>query len=102
MKATLVGLEYVKYTRKKDNTLVSGISMHVHKDPPPNKTQTFKGREVITVWISESSAELFNKVRSLPVDTEIDVIYEYDGRNSYVSDVILISDLNNSKSKEVK
>lgn len=102
MKATLIGLEYVSYTRKKDNIPVSGISMHVCKDPPSNKLQTFKGKEVITIWISESAAELFNKVRSLPVDTEIDVIYESDGRNSFVSDVILISDFNNSNSKEVK
>lgn len=87
MKAKVVGLEYVNYTKKKDGSKVSGISVHIQKDPSPDKLNNFKGKETSTVWISEASTDLFNKARILPLDCTVDFIYDFDGRYSYLSDL---------------
>lgn len=87
MKAKVVGLEYVDYTRKKDGIRKSGISVHIQKDPSPDKAVNFKGKETATIWVPEPSTDLFNKARVLPLDNTADFIYDYDGKYSYLSDI---------------
>lgn len=85
MKALIVGKEFVQY-KKKDGTEKAGISLHIQKDPPAIKANTFQGREVTTVWVS-ANTNLFEFARTVPVNSTVDFIYEFDGRYSNLVDI---------------
>lgn len=102
MKAKIVGIEFVDYVKKKDNTRVCGFSVHIVKDPHSSKASNFKGQEATSVWISSADVVLFEKLRSMPINQDYDFVYEYDGRFTNIVDIRAISDpVNKTEKKEV-
>ena len=87
MKAKILGVEYVNYIKKKDNTPVVGFSVYISKDPHPDKLNNFKGVECTSIWVSANNKVLFEKLRSIAINMEYDFIYEYDGRYTTLVDI---------------
>lgn len=87
MKATILGVEYVDYVKKKDNQRIIGFSVYISKEPHPDKANNFKGIETQSIWVSSNNKFLFEKLRSIPVNMEYDFIYEYDGRFTTLVDI---------------
>lgn len=69
----VVGRNNVKYTSKKTNNLVEGISLHLVGTRP-----NVEGEAVETVFISAKSTT-FETCATIPIGTEVNVFYNRYG-----------------------
>lgn len=83
MKVNVVGYQEVEYTSKKTGNKVSGISLYISRVPNSKETGTH-GLVTDKVWISSS---LIQSKGFIPkIDSMVELIYEFDGRNVFLSD----------------
>lgn len=87
MKANLLGLECVDYT-KKDGNRCSGVKLYISKEFSSNSSG--KGIMTDSIWVSSSAGTLYKKVQSFDVPSQIDVQYELNGRFAQLVDINLI------------
>lgn len=69
MSVKVVGKQNVDYMSKKTNQQVTGITLHII-----GQNSRVEGMAVDTIFVSGKSAT-FNTVASLPIGSEIDVLY---------------------------
>ena len=89
MQVVIVGKKQVDYTSKKTGNPVKGISLFIEREPLPRE-QDVNGLVTDSIFISCNSPCYDTLPEIIPGDTA-DLIYESDGRYSYLSRVEVLS-----------
>ena len=89
MKVVIVGKKQVDYISKKTGNPVNGISLFIERDPLPRETGV-NGLVTDSIFISSNSECFKTLPEILPGDTA-ELVYESDGRYSYLSRVEVLS-----------
>lgn len=79
MKATVIGKESISY-KKKTGEQVEGIKLYLAKKPPVSSAMSVQGMITFDEWISKASDEAFKFCMTVPVNSEVELDYEVNGK----------------------
>lgn len=86
MECVLVGTKNVDYVSKKTGQPVKGVSLYIERDPTERETDV-SGLVTDSIFISSSSA-CFKSLPTLTPGCSYDLLYDFDGRYSFLSGVV--------------
>lgn len=89
MIAILRGIRLIDYVSKKDDQRKQGIELHCERKPYPGEPYVEGSDVVFTEYIpmNENNSQFVNRIKALPIMTEIDLVYVQNGRFSNLVDV---------------
>ena len=90
MYCVIVGKKPVDYISKKTGNPVNGISLFIEREPTARET-TVEGLVTDSIFISSTSSAFQSLPDIIPGDF-YNLIYESDGRYSFLSKVVPVSD----------
>lgn len=88
MKATVLGIKSVDYVSKKTGQPVQGAELHYVRELSNREVGNSVGQAVGTVFVS-SKSPLIARVSPAIIGKECEFVYDYDGRFSSLSDIVL-------------
>ena len=88
MKAKVLGIKSVDYVSKKTGQPVQGAELHIVRDLTSREVGFSVGQAVGTIFISAKSP-LINLCKPAMIGKECEFVYDYDGRFSSLSDIVL-------------
>lgn len=86
MKVHVIGLKGSDYVSKKDNQRKIGIEIQAYRPPTTREAEASKGMILHPVYIS-SESPLYSKTQTLVPDSDIELVYEFDGHFNILSDI---------------
>lgn len=88
MKATILGIKSVDYVSKKTGQPVQGAELHYVRELNTREVESSVGQAVGTVFVS-SKSPLISRVSPAIIGKECELVYDFDGRFSSLSDIVL-------------
>lgn len=88
MKATILGIKSVDYVSKKTGQPVQGSELHYVRELSNREVGNSVGQAVGTVFVSVKSP-LIARVSPAIIGKECELVYDFDGRFSSLSDIVL-------------
>lgn len=88
MKATILGIKSVDYVSKKTGQPVQGSELHYVRELSNREVENSVGQAVGTVFVSVKSP-LIARVSPAIIGKECELVYDFDGRFSSLSDIVL-------------
>lgn len=89
MKCVIVGKKPVDYVSKKTGNSVKGISFFIERQPTSREVDVI-GLVTDSIFISMDS-DCYESLPDISPGDTVDLIYEFDGRYSYLSSVEVLS-----------
>lgn len=86
MKVHVIGLKGSDYISKKDNQRKVGIEIQAFREPTTREAATSRGKILHPVYVSADSP-LYNKVQSITPESDVELVYEFDGHFNNLSDI---------------
>lgn len=89
MKAVLVGIERIDYVSKKSGQQVSGLSLHLERDPLPNESTKFASGSLVvfTEYVPDASLAIVTMLRAVTLPMAVELEYVPNGRYLSLVDV---------------
>lgn len=88
MKATILGIKSVDYVSKKTGQPVQGSELHYVHEFSNREVENSVGQAVGTLFVS-SKSPLIARVSPAIIGKECELVYDFDGRFSSLSDIVL-------------